>query len=52
MESAHKDFSDVLKRMSEKPSCFMFVVCLFSRKDICGVGERNFSVVFVFAEMK
>lgn len=52
MESAHKDFSDVLKRMSEKPSCFMFVVFLFSRKDICGVGERNFSVVLVFAEMK
>ena len=48
MEGAHKGFSDVLQRMSEKPSCFMFVVCLFSRKDICGVGERNFSVVLVF----
>jgi hypothetical protein len=50
MESVHKDFSDVLKRMSEK--FFYSLFACWQEKDIGGVGESNFSVVLVFAEMK
>ena len=50
MEGAHKGFSDVLQRMSEK--FFYSLFACWQEKDIGGVGESNSSVVLVFAEMK